>query len=96
MERFYEGQKVVCISENFPVHATTLEDKSDIGKQAPTHPKKGETLIIDELLGYFLRFNKYDTDAFNWWHSTRFRPLDEFEITASITEETKIPNQLNK
>ena len=83
MSNFFEGQKVVCISENFPVHATTLEDKNDIGKQASTRPVKGETLIIDEMLGDFLRFNKYDTDSFNWWHCSRFRPLDEFEVTTS-------------
>jgi len=80
MSNYFEGQKVVCISENFPVHATTLEDKSDIGKQAPVHPIKGETLIIDEMLGDFLRFDKYDTYSFNWWHSSRFRPIDEIEI----------------
>lgn len=83
MSNFFEGQKVVCISESFPVHTTTLEDKSDIGKQAPIHPVKGEKLIIDEMLGDFLRFSKYDTDAFNWWHCSRFRPLDEFEVTTS-------------
>jgi len=83
MSNFYEGQKVVCISESFPVFKTTEEDKSKIGQQAPMHPVKGETLVIDEMLGDFLRFDKYDTDAFNWWHSSRFRPLDEFEITQS-------------
>lgn len=86
MSRFYEGQKVVCISENFPVEATTETDKSKIGNQAPIHPIKGETLVIDEMLGDFLRFDKYDTDAFNWWHSTGFRPIDEIEITTSKRE----------
>jgi len=87
MSNFYEGQKVVCISENFPVHTTTEIDKSIIGTQAPTHPIKGETLVIDEMLGDFLRFNKYDTDeSFNWWHSTRFKPLDDIEIIFSHNE----------
>lgn len=91
MSRFYEGQKVVCISESFPVHTTTETDKSKIGTQAPTHPKKGETITIDEMLGDFLRFSKYDTDAFNWWHCTRFRPLDEFEVTTSSQIQEHIP-----
>jgi hypothetical protein len=68
------------------VHTTTLKDKSDIGKQAPIHPQKGETLITDEILGDFLRFRKYDTDAFNWWHISRFRPIDEIEIKSENYE----------
>lgn len=85
--RFEEGKKVVCISEDFPVLTTTEIDKSHVGKQAPTHPKLREVLVVDEILGDFLRFDKYDTDAFNWWHSSRFKPLDEVSITISITEE---------
>lgn len=86
MTNFNEGQKVVCISDDFPVKATTKLDKSIIGTQAPIHPQKGETLIIDEMLGDFLRFNKYDTDSFNWWHCSRFRPIDEIEITSNIEQ----------
>lgn len=91
MSSFFEGQKVVCISNIFPVKATTEQDKSIIGVQPDFCPQVGETLVIDEMMGdEWLRFNKYDTDAsYNWWHTTRFRPLDEFEITASI-EESKI------
>ena len=92
MSNFYEGQKVVCISEIFPVHATTETDKSIIGTQAAFHPKKGETLIIDEILGDFLRFDKYDTDAFNWWHCSRFRPIDEIQITSQIEELEVVAN----
>lgn len=80
MERFYEGQKVVCINDHFPQIRTTLEDKSQIGTLAPVHPVKGETLVIDEILGVFLRFDKFDIDAHNWWHNSKFKPLDEFEI----------------
>lgn len=83
---FYEGQKVVCITDNFPVIRTTKEDKSKIGTLAPVHPKKGETLVIDEILGPFIRFSIYDTDAFNWWHFSMFRALDDFEITDTFIE----------
>ena len=80
--KFYEGQKVVCIHDIFPIIATTETDKSIMSKQAPIHPQKGETLTIDEMLGdEWLRFDKYDTHSHNWWHCTRFKPLDEFEIT---------------
>lgn len=92
MSNFFEGQKVVCISESFPVHATTEEDKSKIGTQATIHPKKGETLTIDEMLGDFIRFDKYDTDAFNWWHCSRFRPIDEIQITSQIEELEAVAN----
>jgi len=86
MSNFFVGQEVVCISESFPVHTTTEADKSIIGKQALIHPKKGENLVIDEMLGDFIRFDKYDTDACNWWHSSRFCPLDEFAIKTLIKE----------
>jgi hypothetical protein len=92
MERFYEGQKVVCISEDFPQIRTTNKDKSELGQQAIQHPKKGETLVIDEMLGVFLRFDKYDTDSFNWWHNSRFKPLDEFKF--SFQEETINANDI--
>ena len=88
---FQEGQKVVCISESFPVIATTETDKSIIGIQAPSHPVKGETLVIDEILGDFLRFNKYDGVSFNWWHSSRFRPLEHFPIVESEVAESLTP-----
>ena len=86
-----EGQKVVCISDNFPVKATTKSDKSIVGTRPLLHPQIGETLVIDEMLGdEWLRFDKYDNDSFNWWHYTRFRPLDEFEITLSESISEKV------
>lgn len=82
---FYEGQKFVCISDNFPVVATT-DNKSLIGTQPNFHPKKGEILTIDEILGEYLRFIKYDIHeethpeyGFRWWKHTRFEPLLEIE-----------------
>lgn len=79
---FKEGQKVVCISERFPLHKTTQTDKSNIGTQATNHPKKGEIIVIDEILGEFLRFDKYDTnESFNWWKADRFAPIDEAELS---------------
>ena len=95
-----EGQKVVCISEDFPVIKSTAEDKSDEGRQAPSHPIKGETLIINEMLWDFLRFDKYDNHnqsdpnyGWNWWHNSRFKPLDEIEITSEVFAELGcVPN----
>lgn len=80
MSNFYEGQKVVCINDNFPCKSTTETDKSIVGTHPKVHPEIGETLVIDEILGDWLRFNKYDTDAYNWWHNSRFKPIDDIEI----------------
>jgi hypothetical protein len=86
MNPFSVGQKVVCISENFPIEITTDEDKSRLGEQAYAHPVIGEQLIIDEILGGFIRFDKFDSDnplhpnyGFNWWHYTRFSPIKKME-----------------
>lgn len=71
-----EGDKVICISENFPIWKTTNEDKSIIGTHPNNHPKKGEELFVDEVLGDFLRFDKYDTEEeFAWWKSDRFKKV---------------------
>jgi hypothetical protein len=88
MNRFYEGQKVVCINDNFPVKATTEKDKSIVGTHPAWHPQKGETLVIDEMMGdEWLRFDKYDGESWNWWHVTRFRPLDEIEVLMIVEQE---------
>lgn len=87
MDKFYKGQKVVCVNDNFPVQATTELDKSVVGTRPELHPVIGETLIIDEMMGdEWLRFGKYDGITWNWWHCTRFKPLDDFEITSSNSE----------
>ena len=86
MNPFVEKQRVLCIKDNFPVVRTTNEDKRIIGTRARKHPKVGEILIIDEILGEFLRFNEYDQNdpnapdySVNWWHYGHFAPVDEFE-----------------
>ena len=75
---FNEGQYVVCIKDNFPKIITTNKDKSTLGQKAVFHPQKNEELIIDEILGPFLRFNKYDSDdfGFQWWHHSSFAPIE--------------------
>ena len=74
---FHEGQKVVCISENFPI----IKKYGGSGKEATNIPSEEEVLAIDEILGEFLRFNKYDTkESYNWWKSDRFAPITEEEI----------------
>lgn len=79
-----DGQKVICISEDFPL----IEKYSTEGsKPTSIHPKKGEVLTVDEVLGAFLRFDKYDTpNQCNWWHHTRFAPIDENKIDESVSE----------
>lgn len=72
MSQFKVGQKVVCIDANFP-HIKAYGGSGNVSYK----PKKGGILVIDENLGDFLRFDKYDTvDSFNWWFHNRFRPLD--------------------
>src|SRR5574343_586707 len=80
---FKEGQRVVCINDYFKMEITT-GDKCRIGSMAQVHPKKNESLIIDEILGEFLRFSLYDCDdplhpdyGCRWWKHTHFLPVDE-------------------
>lgn len=83
MNNFSEGQKVICISEDFPI----IKKYSPNGIQANKTSKPGEILVIDEILGDFLRFDIYDTNnSFNWWHHTRFAPIDESEIEEQVNE----------
>lgn len=80
-----EGNQVICVSESFPEWKTTSEDKSRIGTIPNLHPTKGEILTVDEVLGEFLRFDKYDTDeSVNWWHQSRFRLVEDIDDEASI------------
>jgi len=81
---FSAGQEVVCVSEDFPV-ITKYGGSSNPTK---AKPKKGEKLTVDETLGDFLRFDKYDSETWNWWHHTRFRPV-EYKFDWATIEETK-------
>lgn len=83
---FTEGQRVVCISESFLVAITTETNRSIIGTHPNTHPVEGEVLTIDEILGLYLRFDKYDNEAYNWWHHTRFAPVNEMLQDEQIEE----------
>jgi hypothetical protein len=80
MNPFSEGQKVVCISDKFPLVITTDEDKSDIGKQADLHPQKGDVYEIAEILGEYLNFKQFNT-MYNtpWYHHTRFAPIQNMQ-----------------
>lgn len=74
--KFKQGQKVVCISENFPL----IKKYGGTGIEPRLTPKKDEVLFIDEILGDFLRFNKYDTsESFNWWKYDRFADINELQ-----------------
>lgn len=78
---FIEGDEVICISDNFPY----IEKYGGNGG-ATSKPKLNEILIVDEVLGQFIRFNKYDSDTtINWWKYDRFKKL--------TTEEMKFKNK---
>jgi len=84
---FSEGSKVVCISTAFP----RIAKYGGTDLPQPT-PKLHEVLVVDEILGDFLHFVQYDTDkSTNWWHHTRFAPVDPVdklqEAWASALEE---------
>lgn len=95
---FKEGDAVICINEHFPVFQTTEEDKSIIGTMPKTHPKIGEQLVIDEILGEFLRFDVYDGLNFNWWIHTHFKKSDEMteedEVEAIVNKNVRLFNEL--
>lgn len=84
---FTEGQKVICINDHFPV----IKEYGGTGKSPINFPQKGEVLIIDEILGEFLRFNKYDTlESFNWWIETNFSNIDEVKESISIENKNEV------
>lgn len=85
---FKLGQPALCINDVFPVVETT-GDKSQIGKQAINHPRKGEVCHVDEILGEYIRFDKHDCNDENnpdygwkWWKHTHFKPLTQQEYEA--------------
>lgn len=72
INNFSEGEEIVCISDDFPAIK-----KYGTATEAKIKPSIGERLIVDEILGDFLRFDRYDTEtSFNWWHFSRFAPID--------------------
>lgn len=65
------GDHVICISEDFP------HIKEFGGTDTNRKPKLNEVLIVDEVLGVFLRFDEYDTDLdHHWFHFNRFKKID--------------------
>lgn len=84
---FKVNQYVLCINDDFPVMATTDNDKSIIGTHPLRHPSKGEICCVDELLGEYLRFDEYDDNDENspdygwkWWKHTRFKAVTKQEV----------------
>lgn len=89
---FSVGQSVVCINDYFPMVITTA-DKERIGTLPTVHPKRNELLVIDEILGEYLRFNKYDCDDVNlpdygwrWWKHTHFAAIQESNLIAASVQ----------
>lgn len=93
---FKVGQTVVCIRDCFPRIITTGQDKSGLGKIPDVHPKREEVLVIDEILGEYLRFDKYDCYdethpdfGWRWWKHTAFAPIQEkqVDVLSGVAEE---------
>lgn len=88
---FTAGDKVVCINTNFP----WIEKYG--GTPSYVHPKKDEVLIVDETLGEYLRFAKYDTETeTNWWYYDRFAPVDDTEAYADTAVAEFIEETFNE
>lgn len=80
---FKEGQEVICISKDFPL----IERSGGNGQKVKTTPKLNEVLVIDEILGNFLRFDKYDmNESYNWWHVSKFAHIDDVNESISSLE----------
>lgn len=87
MNPFTEGQKVVCINESFP----HIEKYGGVDLGNP-NPIKGEELIIAEILGLFLRFDKYTFPNENkWFLYNRFAPITDWEeqLVENLLESVK-------
>lgn len=65
---FEKGESVICINDNFPL-IPEFGGNGDIVEK----PKVGEILTVDEVLGDFLMFEKYNTEtSTNWFFFNRF------------------------
>ena len=82
------NQKVVCINDDFPPikkYEDLSHPSSGIFNSAGNKPKLREVIIIDDVLGDFLRFEKYDTvESFNWWIADNFAPIDDEKVEKKI------------
>ena len=88
---FHEGQKIVCVSENFPL----IKEYGGNWIEPNKKPKKDEVLIIDEILGDFLRFDKYDTsESFNWWKYDRFADINELEELQNYEDNQRLADEI--
>ena len=77
------GQKVVCINGEFP----SIKKYGGLPNNAKTKPVLREVIIIDDVLGEFLRFEKYDTaESRNWWIDKNFAPIDDEKLEGELKE----------
>jgi len=83
------GQKVVCINNEFP----PIKKYGGVFNNAKIKPSLREIIMIDDVLGDFLRFEKYDTsESYNWWYYDNFALIDvayyHFEFFTLIVQPT--------
>lgn len=62
----------------------TTGDKKRVGSMPTVHPKINEQIVINEILGEYLRFDQYDCDdvshpdyGWRWWKHTHFSAIKE-------------------
>lgn len=76
---FKAGDNVKCINDNFPYQHQHGGDPSLCKDQ----PKLNELLEVEDVLGEYLMFEKYNSPiSNNFWHESRF------EKAKSIKEQT--------
>lgn len=69
MNKFKVGDKVICVSDNFPYVKSINSDKPVLIRK----PELGDVLIVAEIHTDYLRFQQYDTPiACNWWIYANF------------------------
>lgn len=68
-----EGDTVICINDDWP-HIKKFSNTDNEYMEPFITPNIDEILVVDEILGDFYRFEKYDPDSVgcNWWHKSRF------------------------
>jgi hypothetical protein len=87
-----EGQIVKCIKDQFPMVATTSDDKSEIGSIPDDRPTLGNYYQVREVLGDFISLTYFGEK--DWWKADRFRlaTTDELERLGLF----KAPTPLSK
>lgn len=95
MNNFYVGQKVVCIDDSKP---------SQYLINGPNLLLIRNKIYLVEAVQSFPTWSRYkgdialginkDDDGLDFWHSKRFRPIEETKTNISIFTKMLIPNKV--